>query len=341
MFAIHIASCLVDKQRTKYLIEVLNRLTINFPTTPIYIGFDIVGIEHENGKDLIPIVQNNNMITCTTHINGLGYSWNHPWTLHNYDIALQIEDDWDVRNISTKHVDAIAKISTTEPFIVVMKHPENTLGEILHRYNETLHIVHKDEFNRSRHFYIFSNHPHFRSRKFHELIKGHPENVPPPDVESSFVDKCSRNIKSFATYSICQRYAHIGKSSINHGVSWTNEIAKITSGFDLNQKIGPIQDKLTEYELVHTRSGNENNIYSVLKKRNNKSALVLIPNTYMVQDYRLIKIIPFVASFFEQCLVFVGDHTRAAEAYIVSNEVKPYFNTVEKLYTDIYLLKKC
>ncbi|VBB19023.1 putative glycosyl transferase [Yasminevirus sp. GU-2018] len=342
MFAIHIASCLVDENRTKYLIRVLNELLKNFPTTPIYIGFDIAGAEHENGKDLLPILQKHNTITCFTHMNGLGYSWNHPWTLHNYDIVLQIEDDWDVSGIDIGHVEAIhSNLNPSEkPIMVVMKRPENTLRDIIQRHDNTFHIINVNKFIKSKHFYVFSNHPHFQSRSFHKLLGGHPENVPPPDVEVSFVDRCSQNIKSFTTYSICKHYGHFGESSINHGVSWTGEISKMTPSFNLANRINPIKEKLAknECELVYT--DDKNNIYSVLKKRNSKSTLVMLPNIYMVQDYRLRKIIPFVASFFDKCLVFVGEHTREAEAYFISNEVKQYFGRVEKLYSDIYLLKK-
>ena len=77
MFAIHIASCLIDEMRAHYLLELLETIQANFPNIRTYIGFDIIGMDHKNADILRPIIANNNMFHTFDHSKGLGYSWNH------------------------------------------------------------------------------------------------------------------------------------------------------------------------------------------------------------------------------------------------------------------------
>lgn len=344
MFAIHIASCLVDKTRAVYLARVLKQLE-RFPNVPIFIGFDIVGLEHEHGKSILPLIQNKN-ITCFTHTNGLGYSWNHPWTLHNYDLVLQMEDDWDIADTGMKHVNAIHKLldPSNRSVLIVMKKPTFELEEIIRPYNQTYHVINKGKFIKDRHYYLFSNHPHFKSRLFHKFLGDYLENVPPPIVESTFVNRCCSLMHGFDVFSICQAYCHIGRASINHAITWTGEISRIngtyTSKFDFNEQFALVknQDILKNCEFVHT--DDDNNIYSLIKMRNENSTLILYPNIYMVQDYRIVSIIPFVASFFNKCIVFTNASTKATEKYINSQKVREYFPNIIELHKGIYLLVK-
>lgn len=340
MFVIHIASCLVDKNRTKYLYNLIKHLTNAFPTTRVYIGFDIIGIEHENGKDLLPLLQNNDMITCFTHTNGLGYSWNHPWDLHDHDLALQIEDDWDISNLNTLHVSLISDTlkNNNSPSLIVFKKPDGALADIIKENKDSLCIVDMNKFQGDKHFHLFSNHPHFETRSFRSVIGKHPENVPPPDVEVTFVRTCIELKTGFITYSICQGYAHTGAQSVNYGLSWTSQIVRIDHRYNADTIKKQIGDKLSDYDLVYV--DDKVNIYDVLRGITKKSILILFPNIYMIQTYRLNKIIPFVSVFFNRCLVITNNHTILAKDYVNGSESKTYYPIVEKLGENMLVLKK-
>jgi hypothetical protein len=342
MFAIHIASCLVDIKRSVLLFDVVNALIKKYPDHPMYIGFDIVGMEHSNSAILHPLIDNNKNIHCFTHLNGLGYSWNHPWTLHNYNIVLQIEDDWSIGSLDANFVNQIfsdEKMIDT-PSLFILNPLKEILSTIFNRHESKLFILDSTKPIQKNYIHIFSNHPHFETRKFRNLIDKHLERTTPPGVEVNYIKKCSALINEFTTYSFNTRYFHTGrKISVNHSVSWTNNITSNTFKNDIfSNIIKDIEHKIVDYDLLHKTNGQ--NIYDLLRLRTNKSLLVFFPNIWMIQIYRLHKIIPFVSVFFEQLLFILDNNTNDTETYIKTDEVKKYYPVIQQLNNNIYILRK-
>ena len=336
-FAIHIASCLVDKSRATYLKTLLEYLTEYFSDINIYIGFDIIGLEHDNGKILLDIIEKNKNIHCFTHTYGLGYSWNHPWTLHDCEIILQIEDDWKIDKFTKKNLTYILdNYELEQPLLFSM----NTYGEnvnVLVDHDEHCKKLNIDLYE-NKNIHIFSNHPHLETRSFRNIISKHPENTPPPEVEITYINNCSKFIKLFNFYSLSLPYEHLGFVSINHEISWSTYISTNDNNYDLNNIMSDILEYTNDYELVYC--DNNNSIYSILRKLKKNTMIVFFPNIYMIQEWRIHTIIPFVTQFFNQCLILCSDETSDVENYVNSGTFSEYYPISKKLKHQVYILQK-
>jgi hypothetical protein len=337
IFAIHIASCLVDKSRAIYLKTLLEYLTEYFSDINIYIGFDIIGLEHNNGKILLDIIKKNKNIHCFTHTHGLGYSWNYPWTLHNSKIILQIEDDWKIDNFTKKNLTYILdNYELDQPLLFSM----NTYGDNVNiLVNHDKHCKKLDtDLYEDKNIHIFSNHPHLETRSFRNIISKHPENTPPPDVEITYINNCSKFIKLFKFYSLSLPYEHLGFISINHEISWSTYISTIDNNYNLNNITSDILEYINDYELVYCN--NNNNLYSILRKLKKNMMIVFFPNIYMIQKWRIHIILPFITQFFNQCLILCSDETQEFEKYINSEKFSEYYPFSKKLKHQVYILQK-
>ena len=199
-----ISSCLINQGKIKCLIEVLKNLNYFLPNSEIIIGFDKVGPNDLQKKEL-DILKN---VSYFTHSKGLGFSFNEGARLSKRNIILQTEDDWIVDNKYLK---------TKEDFMVLLfncwqilfKHKTccvkldggmfdeiggssgYPLGWIKHQYEDKFYYYEynlptKQEMDNNWWLhYAFSNHPHLKLK--HSVIEHpYPEDVDPGTLENTY-----------------------------------------------------------------------------------------------------------------------------------------------------------
>lgn len=199
-----ISSCLLIDGKFTCLLKVLDNITYFLPASEIIIGFDKKGPNEYQEN----ILEKYNKLFYFTHNKGLGHTFNYGNQIANYEIILQIEDDWIIDN---KYINESGEFTNLlyRGFLILNKYKTccvrldggmfdeiggsngYPLGWKTYKYNDEFHYY---EFNLPTErqmelnfwlHYAFCNHPHLKFKTI-TLSHNYPENVNPSILENSY-----------------------------------------------------------------------------------------------------------------------------------------------------------
>jgi hypothetical protein len=201
--SIVISSCLINQGKFNCLTKVLKNFNYFLPNSNIIIGFDKVGPDDFQEKEL----SNFTNVSYFTHSKGLGFSFNEGAKLCKQNIILQTEDDWIIDNkyLTTKEDFMTLLLKCCQ---VLFKYNSSCvkldggmfdeiggsngypLGWIRHCYNDIIYYEYnlptKEEMKKNWWLhYAFSNHPHLKLKE--SVIEfPYPEEVDPGTLENDY-----------------------------------------------------------------------------------------------------------------------------------------------------------
>jgi hypothetical protein len=335
-FAIHISSCLVQIERAGFLKRVLNDFLLRFKGHPIYVGFDIAGLDHSNGESLRELFTTNANLHAFHHLDGLGYSWNHPWKLHDYNIVFQTEDDWIIPNLSIEMAEEACKFLEENEGVMAVAAPERT-GSIWEKHEGSKYLKSKIIDESSVVKYLVNNHPHFETRQYRSIIGPFVENTPPPKVEFSYYMQANKEDKRINIWSMNLTELHIGNISSNHPCAWANFLTSPnTPNINNIQEICQLICKEEGLDIIIKK--NEESIYDLLRKRHEKMAPVIFPSPYLYEVARFREGSEFLALFFNHVVAVTND--KCVDVLKDIEDLKMPFKIQKKVADNLILLEK-
>jgi hypothetical protein len=192
-----IASCLIHPSREEYLNKCISSIKKDFPNAEFLVAFDKVGKEIPGCKTYV-------------HQKGLGHSWNWGMQEAKHSLILQTEDDWvtEAEFLGHGYGELAAKVmraktmSSQDPLLIT-RLDNVTNADMAKWYYPGWREVMKVNDYQERTFvemnkcslpdifrgfnqYFYTNRPHFKMRKFHELVGWYPEEVSVPRVELDY-----------------------------------------------------------------------------------------------------------------------------------------------------------
>ena len=199
-----IGSCLINCGKFDCLLASINNIRTFLPNSEIVIGFDKVGPNDLQMKDIDQYKQ----LSYFTHNKGLGHTFNHGNQTAKKNIILQTEDDWIIKNKYLSSASDFKKM-IFNAFQVINKHNnscvrldggmfdeiggtdgyplgwnKHILTENCNYYSYVLPSGKQMDDDFWLH-YAFCNHPHLKLKKI-TINNPYPEQVSPAIVENNY-----------------------------------------------------------------------------------------------------------------------------------------------------------